>query len=141
MRESRGAESAHKDRPPQCGKTGKEVGALAQSTKCATAPIGHLRQVKTLITSTCLKHSDFIKIDNWIEMCLTAVAKMSRTEQLRHVKSTRPFRLTVAALFEFLTPAQLIQTTQTPSVRVVTHVSLAYVHPSQPTQLTNPISR
>ena len=49
-----------------------------------------------------------------------------------------PFRLTIAALFEFLTSAQLIQTTQTPSVRVVTHVSFtaAYAHPSQPTQLT-----
>ena len=64
-------------------------------------------------------------------------------QQFRYVKSTRPFRLRVAALFEFLTPAQHIQTLQTPFVRVVTHVSFiaAYVHPSQSTQLTNPISR
>ena len=60
--QSHGAESAHKGLPLQCGKTGKgKVGALAQSAKCATAPIGHLRQVKTLITSACLKHSDFLK--------------------------------------------------------------------------------
>ena len=39
--------SAHKDIPPQCGKTGKkEVGAHAQSAKCATVPIRHLRQVE-----------------------------------------------------------------------------------------------
>ena len=31
------AKSAHKDMPPQCGKTGKkEVGALAHKRKCAT---------------------------------------------------------------------------------------------------------
>ena len=76
MSQSRGAESAQKDRPPQCGKTGKkEVGALAQSAKCATTQMRHLRQVKTLITSACLKHSDFLKTDNWAEICLTAVAK------------------------------------------------------------------
>ena len=47
MSPSRGAESAHKDSPPQCGKTGKkEARALAQSAKCATVPIRHLRQVK-----------------------------------------------------------------------------------------------
>ena len=38
-----------------------------------------------LITSACLKHSDCLKIDNWIEMCLTADV----IKQLRHVKSTR----------------------------------------------------
>ena len=62
MSQSRGVEGAHKDRPPQCGKTGKgKSGALAQSAKCATVPIRHLRQVKTLVTSACLKHSDFLK--------------------------------------------------------------------------------
>ena len=44
---SRGAESAYKDIPPKCGKTEKkEVGALAQSAKCATVPIRHLVQDK-----------------------------------------------------------------------------------------------
>ena len=54
--------------------TGNEriTGALAQSAKCATAPIRHLSQVKTLTTRACLKHSDFHKIDNRIEMCPTA---------------------------------------------------------------------
>ena len=52
MSQSRGAERAHKDISPQCDKTGKrEIGALAQSVKCVTALIRHLRQVKTLITS------------------------------------------------------------------------------------------
>ena len=51
----------------------REAGALAQNAKCATVPNKHLREVKTLTTSACLKHSDFLKIDNWIEMCLTAV--------------------------------------------------------------------
>ena len=47
MSHSRGAESAHKDKPPQCGKTTKkEAGALAQSAKCATVPFRQLRQVK-----------------------------------------------------------------------------------------------
>ena len=53
----------------------REVDALAQNAKCATEPIKHLRQVKTLITNACLKHSHFLKIDNWIEMCPTAFAK------------------------------------------------------------------
>ena len=44
--QSRCAESAHKDIPPQCGKTGKEATALAQSAKCATVRIRHLRQVE-----------------------------------------------------------------------------------------------
>ena len=57
--------------------TGKErkTGALAQSAKCATAPIRHHCQVKTLTTSAWLKHSDFHKIEDRIEMCLTADAK------------------------------------------------------------------
>ena len=63
--------------------------------------------------------------------------------QLRHVKSTRPSRLSVAALFEFLTLAQLVQTTQMPFVGTVTHISFTatYVHPSQSTQLANPMSK
>ena len=45
--QSRGAESAHKNTPSHCGETGKkDVGALAQSAKCATVPFRHLRQVK-----------------------------------------------------------------------------------------------
>ena len=47
----------------------------------------------------------------------------SKLKQLRHVKSTRPFRLSVTALFEFLTLAQLIQTAQIPFVGIVTHFS------------------
>ena len=62
-----------------------------QSAKCATAPIRHLRQVKTLITSACLKHSHFLKIDNWIEMCLTAVhmkPSFSMKKRVRRLGST-----------------------------------------------------
>ena len=91
MSQSRGAESAPKDRPPQSGKTGKgNLAHLAQSAKCATVPIRHLRQVKTLITSACLKHSDFLKIDNWIEMCPTAVRMkpFSMKERVRRLGST-----------------------------------------------------
>ena len=67
-----------------------EVGALAQSVRCATVPMRHLRQVKTQITGACLKHSDFIKIDNWIEMYLTAVHKkpFSKIERVRRVRWT-----------------------------------------------------
>ena len=55
-------------RPPPCGQKGKrEAGALAQSAMCATVPIRHLCQVKALITSACLKHSDITKLDNWIK--------------------------------------------------------------------------
>ena len=42
----------------------REVGALAQSAKCATVPIRHLCQVKALITNARLKHSDATKLDN-----------------------------------------------------------------------------
>ena len=35
MKQSRGAESAHKDRPPQCGKTGE--GKLAHLRKVPSA--------------------------------------------------------------------------------------------------------
>ena len=68
----------------------REVGALAQSVKCASVPIRHLRQVKTLITGACLKHSDFLKIHNWIEMCLTAVhmKPFSMIERVRRLGST-----------------------------------------------------
>ena len=44
---------------------------------CANASARQYRlgtcQVKALITSACLKHSDFLKIDNWIEPSPTAV--------------------------------------------------------------------
>ena len=85
MSQSHGAESAHKDRQPQCGKTRKrEVGALA------TVPIRHLRQVRTLSTSACLKHSHFLKIDNWIGTCLTAVhmKRFSMKERVQRLGST-----------------------------------------------------
>ena len=52
----------------------RKTGTLEQSAKCATAPIRHQCQVKTLTTSAWLKHSDFHKIENMIEMCPTAVA-------------------------------------------------------------------
>ena len=60
-----------------------------------------------------------------------------------HVKSTRPFRLIVAVLFEFLTSAQLIQPTQIPLVGIVTHgpFTVAHVHSSEPTQLADSVSR
>ena len=47
-------------------------------------------RIKTLITSTCLKHSDFLKIDNWIKMCLTAVhmKPFSMKERVRRLGST-----------------------------------------------------
>ena len=50
----------------------REASALAQSAKGATVPIKHLCQVKALITSACLKHSDVTKLDNWIETSPTA---------------------------------------------------------------------
>ena len=40
---------------------------------CAKRQVRNSTDLKTLITSACLKHSDFLKIDNWIDMCLTAV--------------------------------------------------------------------
>ena len=93
LSQSRGAESAHKDTPPQCGKTG--IGALAQSAKCATVPIRNLRQDKTLITSACLKHTDFLKIDNKIEMRLTVfhMKPFSMKERVRRLGSTKSCRL------------------------------------------------
>ena len=61
-----------------------------QSANCATASIRHLRQVKTLITSACLKHFELLKIDNWIEKCLTAVHMnpFSMKERVRRLGST-----------------------------------------------------
>ena len=57
----------------QSGQKGKrEAGAPAQSAKCPTVPKRHLCQVKALITSACLKHSDVTKLDNWIETSPTA---------------------------------------------------------------------
>ena len=54
-----------------CGQRGKGKQAhLRKSAKCATVPIKHLCQVKALITSACLKHSDVTKLDNWIETLL-----------------------------------------------------------------------
>ena len=67
MSQSRGAESAHTDHTVWSDRK-REVGALAQSAKCAAVPIRHLRQVKTLITSACLKNCNFLNIDNRIEM-------------------------------------------------------------------------
>ena len=59
------------------------------------------------------------------------------------MKSIRPFRLSVAALFEFLTSAQLIQPTQIPLVGIVTHgpFTVAHVYSSKPTQLADSFSR
>ena len=55
------------------------------------------------------------------------------------MKSTRPFRLSVAALFEFLTSAHLIQPAQIPLVGIVTHgpFTAAHVHSSKPRQLAD----
>ena len=59
------------------------------------------------------------------------------------MKSTRPFRFSVAALFEFLTSTQLIQPTQIPLVGIVTNgpFTAAHVHSSKPTQLADCVSR
>ena len=67
----------------------REAGALAQSAKCATVPITYLCQVKALITSACLKHSDVNKLDNWIETSPTAVhmKPFSMIERVRHLGS------------------------------------------------------
>ena len=68
----------------------REASALAQSAKCATIPIRHLCQVKTLITSACLKHSEITKLDNWIETSPTDVhmKPFSMIESVRHLGST-----------------------------------------------------
>ena len=60
-----------------------------------------------------------------------------------HAKSTRHFRLSVAALLECLTTARLIQTTQMPLVGIVTHgpFTAAHIHPSKPTQFADSVSR
>ena len=51
--------------------------------------------LKKLITSACLKHSDFLKIDNWIEMCPTAVhmKPFSMKERVRRLGSTNSVQL------------------------------------------------
>ena len=95
MSPSRGAESAHKDIPPQCGKTGKRKQAhLRKAPSAQQNRLGTCARLKTLITRACLKHSDFIKIENWIEMCLTAVhmkpfsmkERVRRLDRLTHVQ-------------------------------------------------------
>ena len=59
------------------------------------------------------------------------------------MKSTRSFRLSVAALLEFLSSARLIQLTQKPLVGIVTHgpFTAAHVHPNKPTQFADSVSR
>ena len=52
---------------------GRKTGAFAQSAKCATAPIKHQYQVKTLTRGARLKRPDFHKIESRIEMSLNAV--------------------------------------------------------------------
>ena len=66
------------------------AGALAQSAKRATVPTRHLYQVKALITSACLKHSDVTRLDNWIETSPTAVhmKPFFMIERVRHLGST-----------------------------------------------------
>ena len=61
----------------------------------------------------------------------------------RHVKSTRPFRLSIAALFELVTSARLIQPTQLPLVGIVTHgpFVVAHMHSSKATQLPYSVSK
>ena len=68
----------------------RQAGALAQSARCATVPIGQLCQVKALTTSACLKRSDVTKLDNWIEASPTAVhmKPFSTIERVRHLGST-----------------------------------------------------
>ena len=68
----------------------KCAGALAQSAMCATVPIRNLCQVKALITTACLEHSDVTKLDNWIETSVTAVhmKPFSMIERVRHLGST-----------------------------------------------------
>ena len=74
MSQSRGAGGAHKDIPPRCGKTGKRKEAhLRKASSAQQYRSSTCVSLKTLITSACLKQSNFLKIDNWIEMCLTAV--------------------------------------------------------------------
>ena len=79
---------------PQCGDTQGEdsTRTCAQSAKCATVPIRHLCQIIALITSACLKHSGFTKLDDWTEMVSTAVHMtlffmMERVQQLGSTNS------------------------------------------------------
>ena len=77
--------------PPHCGKTG--IGSRAHLRQAPSAQqyrSGTCVRLKTLITSACLKHPDFLIIDNWIEMCLTAVhmKPFSMKERVRRLGST-----------------------------------------------------
>ena len=94
MSQSRSAVGAHKmvgtKTITMWSERKREAGALAQSAMCATVPIRHLCQVKALITSACLKHSDVTKLDNWMETSPTAVhmKPFSMIERVQHLGST-----------------------------------------------------
>ena len=81
-----------------CSERKREAGALAQSAKCATEPIRHLSQVKSLITSAYLKHSDVTIRDIWIETSPTAVhmKPFFMIERVRHLGSTNSCPTAVA---------------------------------------------
>ena len=72
----------------------REASALSQSAKCATVPIRHLCQVKGLITSACLKHSDVATLDNRIEKSpivvhmkpFSTMKRFQYVESLTHVQ-------------------------------------------------------
>ena len=54
---------------PQCGDTQGE-----ESAKCATVLIRHLCQIKALITSACLKHSNSPNLKTglkWVQLLFT----------------------------------------------------------------------
>ena len=63
----------HAQRQPQCGDTQGE-----ESAKCATIPTRYLCQIKALITSACLKHSDSpnLKVGlKWVQQARTDPAR------------------------------------------------------------------
>ena len=65
------------------------------------------------------------------------------TVTLRHVKSTRLFRLSVASLFEFLLLASFVQVGQGPFSRIIAHglFTVADVCTGKSAQLTDFVTR